>query len=390
MSPTKNPLGFLSKPNKPIPAGMYHYISPLDDPSNYRLHLRVEDDGDGILIINASTILHLNKTATEYAFYIVNNLPASEVAKKVVSRYEVTPEQVKEDYLSLIERIQTLIKTPDLDPVSFLDLDRKEPYQGQISAPFRLDCALTYRLPENQSATFAPIERVKNELTYKEWKNIIDIAWQAGIPHIVFTGGEPTLHDDLVQLIGYAQSKDQVTGLLTNGLRLIDNDYLNEILNAGLDHVMLILDPEIETAWSVLQNLCNQDIFTAVHLTIGNDNQLMLASILGRLSTIGVKAISLSSTSPNNNDRLNQGRTLIAEMNLDLIWNLPVPYSEFNPIAFETNHQEFLKGAGRAWLYIEPDGDVLPSQGINTVLGNILTDPWDVIWKKATSIKIAT
>ena len=390
MSQTKNPFGFLSKRNKPIPAGMYHYISPPEDPKNYRLHLRVEDDGDGILIINASTILHLNQTATEYAYYIVNNLPTNEVSKKMLSRYEVTPEKVQEDYLRLIERIQTLIKTPDLDPVTFLDLDRKEPYQGRISAPFRLDCALTYRLPENQSATFAPIERVRKELTYHEWKTIIDTAWQAGIPHIVFTGGEPTLRDDLVQLISYAQSKDQVTGLLTNGLRLTDNEYLNEILNAGLDHVMLILDPEIDTAWSVLQNLCNQDIFTAVHLTIDNENQIQLASILGRLSKIGLKSISLSATDPKNNYILNQGRALIAEMNFDLIWNLPVPYSEFNPIAFETNHQEFLNGAGRAWLYIEPDGDVLPSQGVNTVLGNLLTDPWDVIWKKATSIKIAT
>ncbi len=38
-------------------------------------------------------------------------------------------------------------------------------------------------------------------------------------------------------------------------------------------------------------------------------------------------------------------------------------------------------GAGHAWLYIEPDGDVLPAQGINQVLGNILKDPWETIWQ---------
>jgi len=32
-------------------------------------------------------------------------------------------------------------------------------------------------------------------------------------------------------------------------------------------------------------------------------------------------------------------------------------------------------------LYVEPDGDVLPAQGVNRVLGNILTDPWKKIWK---------
>ena len=39
--------------------GIYQYLSPGEDPRNYRLHLRVEADGNGILIINASTILHL-------------------------------------------------------------------------------------------------------------------------------------------------------------------------------------------------------------------------------------------------------------------------------------------------------------------------------------------
>jgi MoaA/NifB/PqqE/SkfB family radical SAM enzyme len=41
------------------------------------------------------------------------------------------------------------------------------------------------------------------------------------------------------------------------------------------------------------------------------------------------------------------------------------------------------EGAGKAWLYFEPDGDVLPAQGVNQVLGNILRDPWAQIWENA-------
>jgi MoaA/NifB/PqqE/SkfB family radical SAM enzyme len=51
-------------------------------------------------------------------------------------------------------------------------------------------------------------------------------------------------------------------------------------------------------------------------------------------------------------------------------------------------HDEFQKapeGAGKAWLYVEPDGDVLPAQGMyDQVLGNMLTDEWQEIWS-ATS-----
>ena len=41
---------------------------------------------------------------------------------------------------------------------------------------------------------------------------------------------------------------------------------------------------------------------------------------------------------------------------------------------------EKAEGIGRGWLYVEPDGDVLPGQGINKVLGNFLKDDWEKIW----------
>ena len=40
-------------------------------------------------------------------------------------------------------------------------------------------------------------------------------------------------------------------------------------------------------------------------------------------------------------------------------------------------------GAGSAWLYVEPDGDVLPAQGVNRVLGSLLADPWETVWAAA-------
>ena len=35
----------------------------------------------------------------------------------------------------------------------------------------------------------------------------------------------------------------------------------------------------------------------------------------------------------------------------------------------------------RQHLYVEPDGDVLPAQGYNVVLGNLLRDSWETIWE---------
>ena len=62
-------------------------------------------------------------------------------------------------------------------------------------------------------------------------------------------------------------------------------------------------------------------------------------------------------------------------------FDLPVPYSEQNPVALETESDNIPSGAGNAWLYVEPDGDVLPAQGMaGNVLGNFLTDRWETIY----------
>jgi len=371
----------LFSPVRPLPPGMYHYQAPGSDPRNYRLHLRLEPDGRGVLILNAATVLHLNHTAAEYAFYLVQNLPEDQVVKNVASRYRVSPEDARQHYRDFVARIDTLISTPDLDPVTFLDFERQEPFSGHISAPYRLDCAITYQQRDATDTTSSPNERVTRELSAAEWETALDKAWVGGIPHIVFTGGEPTLRPDLPQLIAKAEANNQVTGLLSDGLWLADKEYLETLLQTGLDHLMIIFQPENEDAWSALQNALDVDLFVAVHLTLTPQNQEQFANYLQRLADDGVPAISISANAPELSERLHEARTRAAQLNMELVWNLPVPYSAINPVTLEIEGNEVPEGAGRAWLYVEPDGDVLPAQGVNRVLGNILRDPWEQIWR---------
>lgn len=375
------PIRRLFTPIKPIPQGIYHYQSPLEDPRNYRLHLRVEEDGSGIMIVNASTVLHLNQTAAEYAYYFVQNMPVEKVVDQVSRRYNVDPAQARQDYRNLTERILTLIEIPDLDPVTFLDFDRKTPYDRRILAPYRLDCALTYRLPEGADPEAAPKKRVDRELSTEEWITVLDKAWQAGIPHIVFTGGEPTLREDLLTLIAHAEHNGQVSGLLSDGLRLVEEDYLVSLLQTGLDHLMIVLDPEKDASWQVLGKVLAADLCTAVHLTLTAQNAARLPRHIKKLGEMGTPAISLTSQDPSQETALQSLREQAAELQMSLVWDLPVPYSTQNPIAFELVGEKTVDGAGRAWLYVEPDGDVLPAQGVNQVLGNMLKDPFEVIWK---------
>ena len=367
-------------PIKPLPPGTFHYQAPPDAPSPFRLHLRLEPDGRGLLIVNAATVLHLNPTAAECAYHLVQSHDIDQSAREISSRYRIGFTQARDDYVDFINRIQTMIQTPDLDPEAYLDFGRHTPYSQEVSAPYRLDCALTYRLPPGADPNTAPTKRVDRELTTEEWQTIMDKAWQVGIPHIIFTGGEPTLRDDLSALIAHAEATGQVTGLLSDGLRLADSDYLKTMLQTGLDHLLMVIQTSNDQAWQALEKTLAADLFVTVHLTITLENTDQVNNLLERMANMGVKAVSLSAANHSLRMALHSARDKAAHLGLRLVWDLPVPYSAMHPIAMETEEDAPPEGAGRAWLYVEPDGDVLPSQGINRVLGNFLRDPWEKIW----------
>jgi organic radical activating enzyme len=371
----------------PLPAGTHHLQATLPDERPYRLHLRLRSDGSGVLIVNASTILHLNPTATEYAYHFIKGTPPQEAAREISRRYRVSKGLALEDYEDFVDRIHTLIETPDLDPVSYLNFERTAPHSTDLTAPLRLDCALTYRLPAGTKAGYAPTKRVDRELDTAEWSAILDTAWQAGVPHITFTGGEATLRDDLPDLIAHVEKNGQVCGLLSDGLKLKEKRYLTTLLNTGLDHLLFLLQPENKDSWGALKRIMPEDLFTTVHLTVDKKNLKKVDNTLEELAKLEVTSLSIGLADPAVRDSLEEALDKAAHLGMKLNFDLPVPYSADNPVALETADDGVPSGAGVSWLYVEPDGDVLPAQGMaNQVLGNLLRDPWDKIYNASSRL----
>ena len=373
---------FFSK-KEPLSPGMYTYKSPTDAREQYRLNLRIENNGYGILVINASTILHLNQTAVEFAYHLIKQTDEETVVNRISRRYQVDKDQVRLDFGKFQNDIQVLISTPDLDPVTYLDIERQEPYSGEISAPYRLDCAITYRVGEDSQQEHAPVDRVDRELSTEEWSTILQKAINNGIPHVLFTGGEPTLREDLPDMVLKAEELGLVTGLLSDGLKMGDDNYRNTLLRNGLDHLMIVFDPNKPEMWTILEKILAEDLFTTVHLTLNKGDEL--GNHIKRLAEMGTNALSLSTTDRDLSDKLQDLSDVAAVNQLDLVWDMPVPYSRNNPVAMELENAgsyEPPEGAGKAWLYVEPDGDVLPAQGMyDQIMGNLLTDTWEEIWE---------
>ncbi len=380
----------LFQPVQPLAPGVYTLYAPPEAAFPYRLHLRIEEDGSGVLIINASTVLHLNQTGAEYAYHLIQQHNQEEVVSELTKRYRVSKEQAKQDFITFRDRLMTLVETTDLDPVTYLDFDRVNVHERQLSAPLRLDCALTYATPNPRIPGSTPMERVKRELLTQEWQTILEKAWKVGIPHVVFTGGEPTMRPDLIELVDFAEKLGMVTGVLSSGYRFSEHKFLTDILEAGLDHLMIILDENEEFCWEAIRDSIASDLFVTVHLTITSRNQNRVIEIIQKLAEQNVKSISLSVEDPTLKHALQQAQELALANEMSIVWDLPVPYSELNPIGLELQlegQEEYFDGAGNAWLYIEPDGDVLPAQGKSTILGNFLTDEWTTIWQNAQAAR---
>jgi MoaA/NifB/PqqE/SkfB family radical SAM enzyme len=380
--------------------GIVHYQTPPDAEAQYRLHLRIEPDGRGLLIINAATVLHLNQTAAEFARLLIQEVDEDEAAKTIARRYRVGKKQARDDYIDLRDRILTLATTVDVDPVVYLEMDRAEPFSAETTAPYRVDLALTYRVDEAGALDPQARKRVDRELTTEEWQQVLSALWDEGVPHACFTGGEPTLREDLVGLTRFAEDLGLVTGLLTDGHRLQDQAYLDELLLAGLDHLQITLAshrPEVHDrivgspgAWqrtdAGLRNAIAADIYVVVHVVVTPENADDIENTIAYLAEIGVPAIALSSpletTSEIDRQRLQtaleEGQAAAHANGLTVIWDLAAPYSHVNPVEAETEMAP--EQAVRQHLYIEPDGDVLPAQGCNVVLGNQLQDSWESIW----------
>lgn len=388
-------------PVRPLSREILHYQTPPDAEEQYRLHLRVEEDGRGLLVVNAATVLHLNQTAAEYARLLIQEAGEEEAARTVARRYRVSRAQARDDYRRLRDHIITLATTPDLCPVTYLGLERVEPFSAETSAPYRVDLALTYRVDEAGALDPQAHRRVDRELTTEEWQRVLRLLWEVGVPHVCFTGGEPTLREDLVELVRYAEELGQVTGLLTDGRRLWDPAYLDELLLAGLDHLQITLashKPEVhdrivgqagawEEADAGLRKSLAADIYVVVHIVVTPANASSVAGTVAYLAELGVPAVALSSplqaASEEEQRRLQNAleaaQNSAHEHGLTIIWDLAAPYSHVNPVEVEAGLSP--EQVVRQHLYVEPDGDVLPAQGYNLVLGNLLRDSWEAIWE---------
>jgi radical SAM protein with 4Fe4S-binding SPASM domain len=387
------------------PAGLHAYRRESEG-ERTQIHLRVEDGGRGLLLINANRALHLNETATFMAWMVLEGFSTPEAITRLRKRFHVDARQAAADYTRIEGQLTEITRPDGACPIHDLDFEVLLPFSQKPAAPYRMDLALTYRCNANCHHCYNARSRSYPEMPTQDWYRVIDRLWELGVPHICFTGGEATLRNDLPELVAYAQEKGQITGLLSNGRRLSDADYVQALVRSGLDHVQITFESCDETihdrmvgargAWkdtvSGIRNCVQSDLYLMTNTTLLRDNIDTIEDTIGFLAdlqvpTLGFNALIYSGKGKDVGTGLREEelipllsmvRKKTAANGQRLIWYTPTQYCHFDPVQLQLG----VKGCTAA-LYnmcIEPDGGVIPCQSFYQQLGNILTDTWDMIW----------
>ena len=93
----------------------------------------------------------------------------------------------------------------------------------------------------NQACRFCSNPDNENCLSVEAGREVLDELVAKRYEGVFFTGGEPTIYEDLPTLIAYATEKGLTARLISNGQNLVDRDYLKSLQDVGLQRINLSL-----------------------------------------------------------------------------------------------------------------------------------------------------
>ena len=289
-------------------------------------------------------------------------------------------------------------------------------YADKMSAPHRMDLMVsamtrggTWHCNQKCLHCYAAGQPMgeSRELTTAEWKDVLARLRAANIPQVTFTGGEPTLRGDLVELVDAAQWF--VTRLNTNG-RLLTPQLCRALAEASLDSVQVTLyaadaeahnalvgAPGFDETVRGIRNAVDAGLIVSVNTPLCSLNR-DYAATLRFAAALGVRYATCSGLIPSGGaegaesratrlsaeeltEILQSAVAAAHELSMELDFTSPgwLPEQTLRALGL---HLIPSCGACLSNMAVAPDGTVIPCQSWlgGTALGNMLTDDWPAIW----------
>ena len=338
----------------------------------------------------------------------------SNSVKTVSKFYPKTPKEMLKDDLK--EIIDTLLKvahgelTED-EKIGYLPLKK---YAKYMTAPHRMDLMISSMEKNGHWACnqkclncYAKDEAKgkEEEISTDDWKKIIDKLKEARVPQLTFTGGEPTLRNDLIELIKY--SSWFVTRLNTNG-QLLTKKLCQELKDASLDavqitfysadkgiHNLLVGVDGFDKTCEGIKNAIEAGLVVSCNTPLCELNKDYLKTISYLHDNFGVRYFTCSGliltggATETKNDRLSKEelKSILTEA-LKYCYNNDLELKFTSPGWIEDSFFKSLKitspicGASLSNMAISPSGDLIPCQSwlSGKKFGNLLSSSFSYLW----------
>ncbi len=340
--------------------------------------------------------------------------------KKVYS--SVSEADIKEDLYEIIDVLFSIAQTGNTDKE--IEKISIRSYSKNMTAPHRMDLLVSSMTDENgswlcnQKCRFCyaagQCKSSVKELSTDEWKKIIDTLRKAKVPMVTFTGGEPTMRDDLVSLVEY--SKWFVTRLNTNGIKLTE-ELTTQLKSAGLDSVQVTLYSYDESIHNELvgcngftatvngiKNAVKSGLDISINTPLCKKNSDYVKT-LEFINSLGVRFVTVSGLICTGSATKEHTEYDLSEDELFEVIKRSKAYCDENDMEIDftspglvskeklelINMKVPMCGAALSNMAVAPDGTVVPCQswlGSDSSLGNILTDSFADIWNNEKCKKL--
>lgn len=428
---------------KEYKAGVTHCTFNPDGPGVVRMHLvppkfRLFGSPPHILILNGYYLLPLGCSSALLLSHFMREVgrfdgkPISEEDGEEIFRrtvravhkvYRATDRAMLEEDLDEILRVVFAVARGE-DPEAELERLSVRAYSRNMTAPHRMDLMVSAMTDSegrwrcNQKCKFCyaagqPLGEGK-EMSTEQWREVIDRLEEAHVPMVTFTGGEPTLREDIDLLVGYA--KRMVTRLNTNGVALSD-ELVGRLRAAGLDSLQVTLyshDADIhnflvggehfsETAAGI-RRAVEAGLDVSVNTPLCKKNADYVRT-LEFIRSLGVRFVTASGLICTGMAGINHAEYDLDTEELEEIIVRAKEFCDQNALEIDFTspgliRRELLEelgmnlpmcGAALSNMAIAPDGSVIPCQSwldAGASLGNILHDRFRDIWNAPLCLEL--
>lgn len=382
-----------------------------------RLHLRIHEDGTGLLIVNGTDALHLSPLQADCARLVFDRIDGGGL--KAASSDERALTQLRArfggardfaleaEYDRVHAAITKLSRPSERCRVCEAEIPQPQPLSIRAQAPLKADLALSYACNNDCAHCYnEPERRGMPSLRTEEWREVLDRLWEIGVPYVILTGGEATLREDLPEIVRHAEDLGMICGLNTNGRRMSDPALVDGLLDAGLDHAQITLashraevhnaivraDAFDETVAGI-RNCVERGLHTITNTTLIEENAGEAVQIVDFLHDLGLRTFAMNGmihsgcgaanpsalAIPRLRDVLASVRDRAIEREMRFLWYTVTRHCELSPMAMDVGLR--FCNAAEYSICVEPNGDVLPCQSYYEPAGNILRDRWSRVWE---------